>query len=464
MYYKLSGEIALRKWKYVDRAVYKRGVEHALPISQKEFDTLLLCDGKHDLENNDTIEGLKKRNFIEECSKGDGPSEWSSLKEYDNYYFPSMNLMITGKCNLNCIHCFNAKDNDRLNTELTYEEVLDILDQAKGIGVHSFTITGGEPLVHKHFMDIIHAIYDRDMYVFELNTNGILITQEMLDEFKEIGCRPLIKISFDGIGYHNWMRQNDKAEEKTIEAIKLCIKNGFSVKAQVQVHLKNVEVMMDTAKLLNELGVSEMRIIRTTEAPRWEQNSPNTSIPLEDYFEKMLDFADEYMKSGMKMDIDIWQFLSLTPHHGSYRISPIMCNMDDFNVRIPICKGNRGMIAITSSGEVVPCMQMSGWFMEHGISLANVKKQPLKDIVTKSDYLDIAMATVLQQILANEKCADCKYYMACTGGCPALGRLYSHRDDFYGEDITKCTFFENGWYDRVTDTLKDYHLENPLNI
>ena len=464
MYYKLTKDTALRKWKYVDRAIYRKGVEHALPASQKEFDTLLLCDGKHDLESNDTIKRLIDRGYIEECSKGDGPSEWSSLKEYDNYYFPSMNLMITGKCNLNCIHCFNAKDNDRLNTELTYEEVLDILDQAQGIGVNSFTITGGEPLVHKHFMDIIHAIYDRDMYVFELNTNGILITQEMLDEFKEIGCRPLIKISFDGIGYHNWMRQNDKAEEKTIEAIKLCIKNGFRVKAQVQVHLKNVGVMLDTAKLLNELGVSEMRIIRTTEAPRWEQNSPNTSIPLEDYYEKMLEFAAEYMKSGMMMDIDIWQYLSLTPHHKSYRISPIMCDMDQFNVRIPICKGNRGMIAITSSGEVVPCMQMSGWFMEHGISLANVKKKPLKEIVTKSDYLDIAMATVLQQILANEKCADCKYYMACTGGCPALGRLYSHRDDFYGEDITKCTFFENGWYDRVTDTLKDYHLENPLNI
>lgn len=464
MYYRLKDNVALRKWKYVDRAVYVKGVVHALPASAEEFDKLLLCDGNHDIVKDEVVDRLLHRNFVEECDKGTFPNKWSQLKEYDNYYFPSMNLMITGKCNLNCIHCFNAKDNDRLNSELSYEEVIDILDQSRDIGVHSFTITGGEPLVHKHFMDIIHAIYDRDMYVFELNTNGILITQEMLDEFKEIGCNPLIKISYDGIGYHNWMRQNDKAEEKTIEAIKLCIKNGFHVKAQVQVHLKNVNVMMDTAKLLDELGVSEMRIIRTTEAPRWEQNSPNTSIPLEEYFEKMLEFAAEYLKSDMMMDIDIWQYLYLNPHHKSYRISPIMCNIDDFNVRIPICKGNRGMIAITSSGEVVPCMQMSGWFMEHGISLANVKKKPLKDIVTKSDYLDIAMATVLQQILANEKCADCKYYMACTGGCPALGRLYSHRDDFYGEDITKCTFFENGWYDRVTDALKDYHLENPLNI
>ena len=104
MYYKLTKDTALRKWKYVDRAIYRKGVEQALPASQKEFDTLLLCDGKHDLESNDTIKRLIDRGYIEECSKGDGPSEWSSLKEYDNYYFPSMNLMITGKCNLNCIH------------------------------------------------------------------------------------------------------------------------------------------------------------------------------------------------------------------------------------------------------------------------------------------------------------------------------------------------------------------------
>lgn len=465
MYYRLNDNIAIRKWKYVDRAIYIKGNVHALPVSQEDFDTLLICDGNHDIEPNETIERLLHREYIEECSAGDGPSEWSSLVEYDNYYFPSMNLMITGKCNLNCIHCFNAKDNDRLNTELTYEEIIDILDQSRDIGVHSFTITGGEPLVHKHFMDIIHAIYERNMYVFELNTNGILITQEMLDEFKELGCNPLIKISYDGIGFHNWMRQSDKAEEKTIEAIKLCIKNGFRVKAQVQVHRKNVDVMMDTARLLCDMGVSEMRIIRTTEAPRWEQNSPNTSIPLEEYYEKMLDFSKEYLDSGMMMHVDIWQYIRLTPHHNTYELTPIACNKDEFNVRIPICKGNRGMIAVTSSGEVVPCMQMSGWFMEHGISLANIKKSPLKDIVTKSEYLNIAMATVLQQILSNEKCGDCKYYMACTGGCPALGRLYSdNRNDFFGEDITKCVFFEKGWYDKVTDRLKDYRLSNPLNI
>lgn len=465
MYYRLNNRIGLRKWKYVDRAIYTRNGVHAVSASQEEFDRLLLCDGNHDIEKDSLTEYLLERNYIEECSKGDSVDEWSAFKEYDNYYFPSMNLMITGKCNLNCIHCFNAKDNERLNSELTYEEVLSILDQARDIGVLSFTITGGEPLVHKHFMDIVHAIYDRNMNVFELNTNGILITQEMLDEFKEIGCNPLIKISFDGVGYHNWMRQDDKAEDRTIEAIKLCIKNGFRVKAQTQVHLKNVHVMMDTAKLLESLGVDEMRIIRTTEAPRWEQNSPNTTIPLQDYYGKMLEFAKEYMGSGMNMVVDIWQYMTLYPASHSYSLTPIACSKDEFNVRIPICKGNRGMIAVASSGEVVPCMQMSGYFNEHGISLANVKKKPLKDIVTEGDYINSVMATLLQQILTDGKCANCKYYMACTGGCPALSRLYSKtHKDFFDEDVTKCEFFENGWYDKINETLKGYHLQNPLNI
>ena len=464
MYYRLKNNVALRKWRYVDRAIYIKGVDHALGVNQKEFDLLLKCDGNTDIEPNIYLANLLAKNLIEECEKGQSAREWSLLHEYDNYYFPRMNLMITGKCNLNCLHCFNAKDNAPLNTELSYEDVLNILDQAKDIGVHTFTITGGEPLVHHRFLDILKAIYERDMFVFELNTNGLLLTQEMLDEFKKLNCRPLIKISFDGVGYHNWIRQHPKAEEMTLKAIELCIKNGFRVKAQVQVNRKNVDVMMKTARLLNDMGVDEMRLIRTTEAPRWEKNSPQSSLPIEEYYQRMLEFSREYIDSGMKMVIDIWQFIRLFPQYKMYSLTPILCNKDQFNLRIPMCKGNRGMIAVSSHGEVVPCLQMSGYFLEKGISLGNLFKTPLKDLVKDSPYLDLAMATVFKQIVENDKCGNCKYYKACTGGCPALGLLYSKNSDFFHEDITKCIFFENGWYDKVVDTLKDWKIEMPLDI
>lgn len=464
MYYKLDEKIALRKWKLVDRSLYVRGQIHAIPVPKEEFELLLQCDGEHDLPENHEIEHLLEHGYIVPCKKGEHSSEWSQLKEYENYYFPTMNLMITGKCNLNCLHCFNAKDNAPLNSELTYEQILNILDQAKGIGVNAFTITGGEPLVHRHFLDIVRAIYEIDMFIFELNTNGLLITQKMLDTFKELHCDPLIKISFDGIGYHNWIRQHPKAEELTLKAIELCIKNGFRVKAQVQVNKKNVDVMMDTAKLLNKMGVEEMRLIRTTEAPRWEKNSPQSSLPIDEYYERMTAFAKEYMDSNMEMRIDIWQLLRLHPRSNSYELVPIACNKHDFNIRIPMCKGNRGMIAVSSSGEVVPCLQMSGYFIENNIHLGNLFETPLKQLVIQSPYLNLALAPLLKQILENDKCADCKYYKACTGGCPALGLLYSPKHDFYHEDITKCHFFENGWYEKVNEVLKDYRLINPLDI
>ena len=464
MYYRLNNDIALRKWRYVDRAIYIKNTDVALGVSKEEFELLLLCDGKHDIEPNPYLANLLSRRYIVECEKGDEPSEWSLLKEYDNYYFPRMNLMITGKCNLNCLHCFNAKDNAPLNTELSYEQIIDILDQANDIGVHAFTLTGGEPLVHPRFLDIVRAIYERNMIIFELNTNGLLLNQKILDVFKELNCRPLIKISFDGVGYHNIIRQHPKAEDLTIKAIKLCVSNGFRVKAQVQVNRKNVDVMMDTARLLDELGIDEMRIIRTTEAPRWEKNSPQSSLTIEEYYESMLKFSKEYIHSGMEMVIDIWQLIRLYPHSKTYSLVPISCNKKEFNIRIPMCKGNRGMIAVSSSGEVVPCLQMSGYFLEHGISLGNLFKTPLKELVRESDYLSLAMAPLFKQIVENDKCANCKYYKACAGGCPALGLLYSKDVNFYHEDITKCIFFENGWYDRMNSELKEWHLSMPLDI
>ena len=465
MFYRLRDRIALRKWRYVDRAIYVRGLENAQSVSKEDFALLLLCDGKHDIEDNPRLATLLANGYIERCNEGEEPSEWSKFKEYDNMYFPKINLMITGRCNLNCLHCFNAADNAPLNTEWDYDELIHLLDEAKEVGVHAFTITGGEPMFHPRFMDIVRAIYERDMFIFELNTNGFLITQEILDEFKRLGCYPLIKISFDGVGYHNWIRQNPKAEDKTVEAIKLCVKNGFRVKAQTQVHSKNYDVMMDTARLLDSLGCVEMRIIRTTEAPRWEKNSPNTSIPLQDYFGKMLQFAKEYKNSGLKMVIDIWQYLRLYSRSHYYSLSPIACSEEEFNIRIPMCKGNRGMIAISSSGEVVPCLQMSGWLIERGISLANVHEKPLKEILTDSDYLTYATATLFNQIVNNDKCSSCKYYKVCTGGCPALGLLYSkERFDYYHEDITKCYFFENGWYEKTVEAMGDWRIEKPLII
>ncbi len=61
------------------------------------------------------------------------------------------------------------------------------------------------------------------------------------------------------------------AEEDAIRAIRLCRANDFPVMIQTNVHRHNLDTLLETAKLMDSLGVWKMRIIRTSEAPRWKE-------------------------------------------------------------------------------------------------------------------------------------------------------------------------------------------------
>ena len=62
-----------------------------------------------------------------------------------------------------------------------------------------------------YFLPIVARIYKRGMFLEALNTNGFYINQAALDQMKELVCDPLIKISFDGLGHHDWLRNRKGA-------------------------------------------------------------------------------------------------------------------------------------------------------------------------------------------------------------------------------------------------------------
>ena len=463
MYFTLPDTVALRSWQKVPRAYYCKNHPYAMPLSEREFAIMRLCDGEHDIEWDETVAALVMRRLIVSCDQGERPSAWSRYTHYDNRYFPKMNLMITGKCNYNCLHCFNAADNAPLTTEWSFPDLCDLFDQARDLGVYAFTITGGEPMMHRRFLDILREIHRRGMYVEELNTNGFFLTQQILDQMQQIGCRPLMKISFDGVGHHDWLRGRAGAEKITLDAMRLCIQNGFRVKAQTQVHRFNADSMLPTAELLNGMGVCEMRIIRTTEVPRWAVNAGDATLSFPEYYRVMLDFARAYRASGMQMDIDVWQMLRLYPGRGSFTVVPVLCAEGEYRPTIPVCRGNRGMIAVSSSGDVMPCLQISGVLMDHGIHLGNLHRSRLKDLIREGPYMDAVCATVDDVRQRSEKCAACKWFPYCTGGCRVLAMIFSgQKADYYGEDRAKCMFFEGGWYEKTVEALSGWKNNSPI--
>lgn len=107
------------------------------------------------------------------------------------------------------------------------------------------------------------------------------------------------------------------------------------------------------------------------------------------------------------------------------------------------------MIAISASGKVYPCMQISGCFNENDMILENVKEVGLKSILQNSKFLDMVCFTIEKRYEKNEKCRKCKYWKICIGGCPALALIYNN--DYDGIDSSKCIFFENGYYKKYVD-------------
>lgn len=94
---------------------------------------------------------------------------------------------LTHRCNLRCVHCYcrqEADDQHARATELTFESVCRIVDQAADAGVFSLTLTGGEPLLRRDFLDIYDHVKSRGILPI-LFTNGTLITARIAEHLAE---------------------------------------------------------------------------------------------------------------------------------------------------------------------------------------------------------------------------------------------------------------------------------------
>lgn len=462
MYYILNENIGLRSYKRVPFCIVFKGVRHPRAVNRDEYQYLSLCDGLNDIEDNDIIKTLENKHYIKKCNKGEFKlSPWQNMV-CDNYVFPAAIIEFTSICNYNCKHCFNAIDNNPLHDSFSKEEIIKLLDQLSISGVNAITLTGGEPMLHPDFFDIVYEIYKRNMCLEELNTNGYFITKGALAKLKLIHSNPLIKISFDGLGHHNWMRGNDEAEERTLSVIKLCIESGFRVKVQTNVWKGNLDTLLETAEYMDSIGVNEMRIIRTTDVPRWLENGFGETLNTKEYYDAMLEFIKGYISKPHNMRIDLWQFVRFLPDAKAYWIMPINHNEGTYRDTYPRCQGCRGMIAIGANGNVYPCLQMSGVYDFEKVYLGNVKKDSLHDLLNDSEYFKDISTTVGELKQNNEKCANCKYFKYCTGGCPALS--FNEFRQKLKEDTWKCYFFENKYYEKLYSVFEGYHCESKMDV
>ncbi len=88
----------------------------------------------------------------------------------------------TSACNLKCTGCWAAEYGNKLN--MTFEELDNIINQGKELGIFFYLYSGGEPLVRKD--DIIRLCEKHSDCQFTAFTNGTLIDEEFADEILRV--------------------------------------------------------------------------------------------------------------------------------------------------------------------------------------------------------------------------------------------------------------------------------------
>lgn len=95
-------------------------------------------------------------------------------------------LEITGKCQLECVHCYAESSPSGDHGTMTWQDWIRVIDSAAAIGVKAVQFIGGEPTLNPALPDlIIHALY-RDLSV-EVFTNLVHVTEEMWKLFARPG-------------------------------------------------------------------------------------------------------------------------------------------------------------------------------------------------------------------------------------------------------------------------------------
>lgn len=451
MKYILKKDCALRSWVDFPRCIVSRNYYKGIDVEEETFNILKKCDGIQDVELNDVCKTLLEKGILKEATANEELLEWQKYKSYDCKFTPTIYFRVTGICNLNCLHCFNAKDINKDFSCWTYEEFKKLIVEAKEIGLISFEITGGEPLTNPDFMKIVREIYANDMVVSSIITNGHFLTQDILDELKSLGCETIFRISFDSIGHHDWIRQQEGAEKIALEAIKLCVKNGFKVVVNMQANQITKDTILESAEVLESIGVEVLRIIKTTEAPRWRDYSKEANFTIKEYFDFCVDFLRNYYRKERKMDIILWSFGKFHSSQKKYSFEAVRCNLKDYRDSYISCPTQRYKIAIGSNGTLYPCHQASGAYDEAGIKFPNVKEIGLKKAILDETYIKNTHTTAGDVIKVSKECRECIHFRQCLGGCRALTLM--HNINGSGPDYTKCEFFNGNYAEKVANVL-----------
>lgn len=305
--------------------------------------------------------------------------QFNKIKSVNDFPMPFwVEMHITNLCNINCYFCNQSKLRKLNPIELPYDKIIETLSELKEMGLTSITLSGGgEPTLHRSFLNIIQYLKANDITLFQIITNGVIADKNIFDAMFSARWRN-IGFSLNASDRDDWRLMTEgplRGFEIILNNIRYVLmereKRGLShprVAVKFGLDVNTSKKIIKAYKLACELGVDDLVITTYNHItyPDYLAADVNTILKqLKDIY------AENEATGGVKT---IHCYL---PDLGADAVlmNEVLDKFSDDNGQ-PICFMPWYGMLIAASGDVRPCACGMNAFP----SMGNVHKEPIRKI------------------------------------------------------------------------------------
>ena len=315
-----------------------------------------------------------------------------------------LSLDLSHRCNLHCLHCYQAAGQPLLK-ELETAQWFSLLEQAASWGVFALRFGGGEPFLHPDIFDLAQLAHGLGIQA-TVSTNGIFTKEaaEQLEEHPEYWQR--IYFSLDGGKEHNDRIRGAGAFKRTCEGIGWAREVGIEIGISMHIDTNNAGDLEEVTKLAlahdAELKFSPIRPIG---------RGRQMELPSPAILRKVAEWVGVLSRDGHKASCD---FNIFHLKAGTRKL---------LQPNTARCPAGQLFLSVSPQGLVRPCSFLN--LADDPYRVCDIKVESLINMWHEAPILKR-----LRSLGARKECGNCPYLgSACSGGCLAVVAGFGLGDD-----------------------------------
>ncbi|WP_018974288.1 pyrroloquinoline quinone biosynthesis protein PqqE [Rudaea cellulosilytica] len=299
---------------------------------------------------------------------------------------------LTYRCPLHCAFCYNPVDFARHEAELSTDDWLRVLREARALGAVQCGFSGGEPLQRKDLETLVAEARALGYYT-NLITSGIGLNAERAQRLKQAGLDH-VQLSFqDSTREVNDFLSSTRTFDLKREAAALIKANGWPMVMNCVIHRLNIDHIERIIELAIELDAQYLELANV-QFYSWAQLNREQLLPTREQLQRAERITRQWRERlGSKMKL-----IFVVPDY--YETRPKKCMNGWGNI----------FLTIAPDGTALPCHTAR---MLPGLAFPNVREHGVREIWYESEGFNRYRGTGWMK----EPCASCPEKENDYGGC-----------------------------------------------